>query len=362
MDALGISTAPPRTEDALTGRALELLEERLPEGWSLGALLEEWDADVGCEIIAPDGTRATILIEAKMAVQGRDVAGLAERFERVRRDQPALVPVVVTRYLSPPTRVKLARAGLGYVDATGNIRLESSAPGLFLSDRGADADPWRGPGRPRGTLKGEPAARIVRTVVDGVGPWPIRELIETSGVSTGSTYRVVRFLEEEGLAERDANGRVVIPDWTHVLRRWAVDYGFQTSSSVTRYLAPRGFPALLDRMAQADETVRYAITGTIAAAEWAPYAAARLATIYTSDVRRAASAWDLRPADAGANVLLASPKYDVVYERARPREDGVVVAAPSQVAVDLLTGPGRNPSEGEELIRWMENNEQRWRG
>jgi len=33
-------------------------------------------------------------------------------------------------------------------------------------------------------------------------------------------------------------------------------------------------------------------------------------------------------------------------------------AAPSQVAVDLLTNPGRGPAEGEELIDWMRSHEE----
>jgi hypothetical protein len=41
--------------------------------------------------------------------------------------------------------------------------------------------------------------------------------------------------------------------------------------------------------------------------------------------------------------------------------DGLRYAAPSQVAVDLLTGPGRSPSEGEALLDWMGDNERQWR-
>lgn len=33
----------------------------------------------------------------------------------------------------------------------------------------------------------------------------------------------------------------------------------------------------------------------------------------------------------------------------------------SQVAVDLLTGPGRNPGEGVALLDWMEAHESQWR-
>ena len=34
---------------------------------------------------------------------------------------------------------------------------------------------------------------------------------------------------------------------------------------------------------------------------------------------------------------------------------------PSQLAVDLLTGPGREPSQGEQMLIWMEQNEDAWR-
>ena len=42
--------------------------------------------------------------------------------------------------------------------------------------------------------------------------------------------------------------------------------------------------------------------------------------------------------------------------------DGVRYVAPSQAAADLLSSPGRGPSEGEDLIAWMRENEEAWRG
>jgi hypothetical protein len=83
--------------------------------------------------------------------------------------------------------------------------------------------------------------------------------------------------------------------------------------------------------------------------------------VYAEDARVAAQTWDLRPADAGANVVLAEPEFDVVFERALTNSVGVSVAAPTQVAVDLMTGPGRNPAEAEELLSWMRDNESSWR-
>ena len=69
----------------------------------------------------------------------------------------------------------------------------------------------------------------------------------------------------------------------------------------------------------------------------------------------------LREVETGANVLVAKSAYDVVYERTSV-VDGVFMVAPSQAAVDLMTGPGRNPAEAEELLAWMEANAGEWRG
>jgi hypothetical protein len=41
---------------------------------------------------------------------------------------------------------------------------------------------------------------------------------------------------------------------------------------------------------------------------------------------------------------------------------GIWYAAPIQAAIDLLTSPGRGPTEGEELVTWMQANEEVWRG
>jgi hypothetical protein len=69
---------------------------------------------------------------------------------------------------------------------------------------------------------------------------------------------------------------------------------------------------------------------------------------------------ELIPTDQGANVVLLKPFDPVVWDRTS-REDGVTFAAPSQVAVDCLTGNGRMPVEGEAVLQWMVGNEDAWR-
>jgi hypothetical protein len=353
----------PQNEADVLRAGMTVLTDRLPTGWTVrrleGEMLPDRHLDALLAVTAPDGTSVTLVLEVKRVVEGRDVAAVRDQLARFVRQIPGSRGVVVARYLSPPIRKRLSDAGLSYIDATGNMLLDVSRPGLYVADRGADRDPWRGPGRPRGTLKGTPAAKVVRALLDYDRSWAIRELVNVADVSTGSTYRVIEFLESEDLATRDDSGAVIVPDWAALLRRWSGDYGFVRNNRVTRWIAPRGLSDLVKRAA--GSPVRYAVTGTLAAAEWAAYAPARSAMIYTADVDRATQLWGLRAAEAGANVMLAEPDSDVVFTRTLATASDLTIAAPTQVAVDLMTGPGRSPSEAEELIEWMTQNEPSWR-
>jgi hypothetical protein len=104
----------------------------------------------------------------------------------------------------------------------------------------------------------------------------------------------------------------------------------------------------------------YCITGSLAASRRAPVAPSRLGAIYTGNPGALADSLGLQPADAGANILLLEPYDGVVFERTWS-EDGLTFAALSQVAADLLTSPGRGPSEGEALLRWMSEHVEGWR-
>ena len=147
-------------------------------------------------------------------------------------------------------------------------------------------------------------------------------------------------------------------DWAGLIRRWMEDYSFTASNRTATFLEPRGLQALLDKLAGSPST--YAVTGSLAANQVAPAAPARLAAIYVDDVAEMAGALGLREAETGANVLLAEPFDSVVFERTWAA-GGITLAALSQVAADLLTSPGRGPAEADELLRWMEQNEDSWR-
>lgn len=344
---------------------MDQLRQRLPSSWDLHVDEEARGTrplDALLQLTAPDGQQLALAVDAKRLVNTRDVPFLLEQMLSAAFDGPAVdspTPVLVARYLSPATRERIADAGAAYVDATGNLLVQADRPALYLSDRGADRDPWRGPGRPRGSLKGEPAARVVRALIDVAPPYTVADLAKRAGTSTGATYRAVEFLEQEDLLSRQPHGSINAVRWRALLMRWSEDYGLWLSDAVQTYLEPRGLDALLARLREFTD-LDYVLTGSLAAARFEAYAPSRLAMLYVEDPTVMAAGLGLRATRSGANVALAAAKYRMAFERSQV-VDGVRMAAPSQVVVDLLSGPGRSPNEAAALLEWMEANEPRWR-
>lgn len=333
-----------------------LTTDALPPGWSFDARREPKRSrgrlDAEWTVRSPDGTSATFAVEVKRVILGRQLDDILSQLAATRGH-----PLVVAPYLGAMLRESLADRGVSYADATGNLRLISDRPGLFIERQGATKDPWPSDEALR-TLRGRAAGRAVRSLVDFRPPYGVRDLAKRASVPLGSLSRTLDLLDREGLVSRGERGEVVALDWEATIRRWSQDYEFARSNRVAYYLEPRGLAETTAKLAVAKW--QYAVTGAMAAQRFAPIAPARQTAVYVEDTMRAAERLKLRPADAGANVVLAEPFDPVVFERFRVR-DRIRVVAATQLAVDLLTGPGREPSEGNELLSWMRSNEDEWR-
>ncbi len=188
-------------------------------------------------------------------------------------------------------------------------------------------------------------------------PFGIRELAERSGVALGTLSRTVDLLDRDGLLKRDRRGPIEQVDVGGVIRRWAKDYSVSRSNHAVSALSIRGIPALAEQLSAIGSG--YAATGAFGASKFTEIAPTRLVSLYVADAQKFAERLGLRTVDSGSNVWLIEPASEVVFERVI-RRDNIVCANPAQLAADLLTGPGRDPSIGEELLSWMENNDD-WR-
>ena len=347
----------PPTETRIRRDVERVLVEQLPASWIVRAKpaqsgLIDLVIEVGSE---PDRT-VTLAVEIKRSIDPRQIPDAAMQIKALTdRTLPQAKPVVAAGYLSPRSRQLLEDFEVGYIDTTGNVRID--AGNLFVQTQGADKDPWPQDDNLQ-TLRGRGAARALRAVIDTAPPFGVRELASKTDNSPATVSRVLELLEVEGLLNREPRGPVLAVDWQDTIRRWAQDYDQTTSNTATTFLAPRGISSV-EQTLQTSK-LAYAATGAFAAQQFDPIAPARTATIYVDDVAKAVKRLDLRETDAGANVILLEPFDPVVFDRTIER-DGLRCVAPSQLAADLLTGPGREPSQGEAILEWMKENQDAWR-
>ncbi len=352
----------PTTDTQILHETEELIRRALPGDWTVTAIREPGSGRTPASTLlalgAPGGEQATFVIKV-MHSPGAQVllSAVGPLARSADLTEGGALPLVVAASLSPRSKQVLVERGVSYADATGNLRISAQRPGLFIDVTGATKDPWP-EDRPLRSLRGRGAGRAVRALVDFRPPYGVRYLGSRAGVSPATLSRVIELLERDALSTRDGRGGVADLDWSATIRRWSRDYELKRSNTVTGYLDPRGLSAVADKLRGSDW--RYAVTASLAAQGLAPIAPTRSAVLYVEDSMETADKLSLRPADVGANVFLVEPYDAVVFERTMVR-DGLVTASPSQVAADLLTGPGREPSEGEEHLYWMKRNEDAWR-
>ena len=357
----------------LLGEVADQLRRRLPPDWSLERLRQGLSAgpgrsrvDAALAVADPRGESATIIVEAKgQPLEARAVNSLLHQSERLL-DASVELPstegsrsfMVISPFLGPSAKERLADAGISYADATGNLRFVTSRPAVFIETEGAVRNPWR-ENVPLRSLQGRRSARVVRAFLDYRPPYGTRELAALSENAPASISRVADLLERDAIIERASpRGAIVSVDWKRLLHRWAVDYDFSAANRMIPCLEPRGLPRLFEKLREAE--FGYVVTGSFAGNRYAALAEPRLATVYVADLGDAMNRLGLRPADTGGNVLIGQPFDPVVFDRTE-RDEGITYVRVTQVVADLMTGPGRGPAEAEGLIEWMEVNEETWR-
>ncbi len=353
-------------EREIFAKGLAALRNLLPPGWKLEPVAESPGIDTGLradELISlqdPQGMGKSLIVEAKETFAPRDAETLlGGQLRLLRRLEPNASVVVFAPWLSARTRTLLEEQEVGYLDLTGNVRLQLERPALVIRITGDERGPV--PSRREGvTVRGTVAGRVVRLLVDVRPPYTASAIARTSGVSVPYVSRLLMTLDREALVERARRGLVVDVDWPNLLRHRAEAYQLYGTNTAHGYLSATGTQEAA-RQLREDLSMPYrAVTGSFAAAQRAPIAAPGQLAVYVDDPEATAQAMGLLLADRGADVVLLDP-YDFVVLDRHELVDALRVVAPSQLALDCLTGNGRMPAEGEALLGWMAEHEQQWR-
>lgn len=351
--------------------AVERLREMLPQRWSVerspsgesGAdgPAQDSPTDGAIDLRDARGTCVTLAVQARQAFEPRAVGLLSVGLSGVIRSIAGPIPVlVVAPWISPRAQELLAGEGINYIDLTGNALVKLENPALYIRAVGASRNPRPMP-RGQARVRGPKAARLIRLLVDVRPPYGVSEIAAVTGLAQGYVSRLLDALDREALVERSRRGRVEDADVAGLLRRWAESYDVLKANAAFAFLAPRGASDTLSRLSGLPAQMSVAVTGSFAAVRVAPVAAPALLLAYSREPETVADTLGLLPADEGANVVLLRAFDPVVWERASEDEAGSRYVAPSQAAVDCLSGTGRMPAEGEALIAWMADNEGSWR-
>jgi len=344
----------------------QTLRELLPADWLTRVSFESaeraqaglWDATLA--IRAPDGSQAVLPIEVRAQLTPKQASRIADRIRSgVEDGWGESRALVLSEYLSPGTRAACRKAGLGYADRSGALRIQIRSPTLFVERAGAARNPNP---RSRGiaSFRGRGAARIARVLIDTVPPLAPRAIGSLADVSPASVSKVLSLLQEEALLERKPRGPVAWTDWPGIARRWAQDYAVETQNRAGYFLAARGVRTAIEGLLQAKTP--YAISGAVAAERGLRTLPEPRLLIYAADPEAMRAVMQLRQSEPrAANVVLLFPYDERVVLESRTAGDRFSYAPWSQVVVDLLTGRDREPSAGENLMQWMVENEERWR-
>lgn len=349
------------TERQLITRFLEALRE-LPE---VEADLDQWkppvahgdrgyDAQVDLHVA---GKSFVLLIEAKKAVFPRDVRQVIWQLREASHGRPAgqgqtPLPLLVAESLSPGAKELLRSERVGYYDSGGSLYLP--APGAYLY---IDKPPPKALTKSVRTLFTGRRAQVLHALLVKHQNWfGVTELAQQAMVSPATASQVLTELERfDWLVARGQGPSKErhLREPAALLDAWARQLATIRPPTLRRYYVP-GTKAdtLAARIGQVFDThdAQYAVSHEVAAQHYAPFLSnvsqVRVRVLIGPNADAAIGDLDARVVNEGANlgVIEAKSPGELLF---RERVDGLWLASPIQIYLDLLRGEGRSKEMAE---------------
>jgi hypothetical protein len=337
-----------RTESSLISRLPEAMAGLLALAQDQIQVEMGAAGDVDAVVKAAGQTFAVELTEAAsagpVAVHAERAANAAKALRR------RAIPVVAVPYMGPSGKDACERAGVSWLDFSGNAHIV--APGIRII---VDGRPNQFPKRGRPSSAFAPkSSRIARwLLMHPAQAMAQREISQATDVSEGLVSRVVSRLEEEHYVVRDDSGLVRVSNPQLLLDAWQDEYRFSKHTVIQGHVAARSGDALTRFVADALSAakVEHAATGLSAAWQLTRFAGFRTATFFVPAEPTASLKSELgfREDARGANLWLVVPSDAGVFQGADER-DSVRCVHPVQVYLDLKEHPER-ASDAAERIR-----------
>jgi hypothetical protein len=301
--------------------------------------------------LAPTGGGRPIrlAVEAQERISPLLAVGILQRMAKSPRKG---IPTLCSRVISERVAELCRSQGVSYLDEGGNCRL--SGPGFFVQVEG------RSPVRSATALHVDPFAtksgRIARVLLASPKRgWQVQELADEAQVSLGLVAKVKRVLLQQAFVE-ERERRVHLRDPKGLLDAWAAAYEYR-GERVPLYVMQK--PGEAERSIArwcADHSVRAALTDLAGTWRLAPTVRYHQTTVYVEAKEDAGLVNDLlqhlgaKRVDSGTNLVLLVPEDPFVFYQSR-KVDGIGIASPVQLYLDLRKQPGRGEEAALEILQ-----------
>jgi len=307
--------------------------------------------DLLAKLRLPTGEIALVL-EVKSNGQPRIARNAVDQIGYMIRDIPNAYGVFVAPYISPRSAEICVQRNIGYLDLAGNCRL-SFWP-VYVKTAG-EKNPFAEKRKLRSLYSptSVKTTTILRVLLENPKRvWKTRELADAADASLGQVSNVKRQLEDREWLKSETEG-FLLTDPVALLADWSGYYDMRCNR-IYDFYSMKSIPQIEAELADlcACENIKYALTGFSGGARYAPAVRYQRATAYIADdaVAQVAKALSLKEVPSGANVSLISP-YDRNAFHGSRLVDGVCVASPSQVYLDLQSTRGRGEEAAEAVLK-----------
>ncbi|MBJ7389649.1 MAG: hypothetical protein JHC92_09530 [Sphingomonadaceae bacterium] len=337
-------------KNLLHGLVAELRELHDAEATILNRAGSQSDQLDGLIELVLRGRHIQLAVEVKNEAFPRDVKNLLWQVRNYlvheNPGQGETIPFIAARSISRGARKLLQAENVGFYDSGGSLFIPSRDLYLLI-DRPA-------PKRKRrvfSLFEGQKARTII-TLFAHRDEWiGVKELAEFAEVSPATASETLSELEKRDWVEAEGSGPAKVRKLTgatNLLDEWANYATEQRQPRLTRYYVPSSDSEEICRkldFACRTQDMVYAITGEVAAQQYTPY----LSSI--SQVRcrmgeglqreRVLGQMNAREVNEGWNfAILETRSYkDVIVG---DEDEGIFLAPPLQVYIDLLRGSGRS--------------------
>lgn len=303
------------------------------------------------------GKSLAVLVEAKKVVYPRDVRQVIWQIRDASRDWSSshsgeAASLIAAESISPGAKELLRSEGVGYYDSGGSLYLPAAGIYLYI-----DKPPPKTLVKSNRSLFSGRRAQVLHALLVHRQAWfGVTELAQLAQVSPATASQVLSELERfDWLVSRGRgpNKERNLREPAALLDAWTKQVKSDRAPALSRYYVPATkSDALPMRIVEALEGrgVEYAISHEAAAQRLAPFLSSvpqvRLRLLPGQAAEAALAELGAREVSEGANlaVIEATSAGEMLF---RERLDGLWLASPIQIYLDLIRGEGRSKEMAE---------------